>query len=206
MENKEYLEHLKGIKGLMEERIKFKAISGLSGVFAGVYALIGAWLAYRLIYDSPEIIYDDIRQASPSVYLNTLVLIAVGTLVSAVGTGLFFSSRNARKNQIQLWNKAFIKLIINFSIPMAMGGIFILALLWRGYFSLVSSSCLIFYGLGLINASNFTFSDIKALGIATLVTGSISLFFPGYGLYFWAFGFGILHIIYGIIMYIKYEK
>ena len=89
---------------------------------------------------------------------------------------------------------------------MAMGGVFVISLLYRGNYMLLGPSCLIFYGLALINAANYTVSDIKKLGIALLVTASISLFYPGYGLFFWAFGFGILHIVYGSIMYFKYEK
>jgi hypothetical protein len=29
---------------------------------------------------------------------------------------------------------------------------------------------------------------------------------PGYGLWFWAVGFGVLHIVYGIIVHKRYEK
>ena len=67
--------------------------------------------------------------------------------------------------------------------------------------------CLIFYGLALINGSKYTVSDIKYLGLIEVVLGCIGLFInPGYGLYLWAFGFGVLHIVYGIIMWRKYDQ
>lgn len=207
MENKEYLEHLQGIRGLMEERVKFNALSGLSAVFAGIYALIGAYSAYRMIYFAPEVIYRQVREGdhTPSL-VGWLLAIAGIVLVAALATALYFSHRHAQQSGKSLWSRAFFRLLTQFSIPMMAGGVFVLALVWRGYFSLVSSSCLLFYGLALITAANHTLSDIRALGISMLVTAGISLFYPGYGLYFWAFGFGILHIIYGSIMYIKYER
>jgi hypothetical protein len=64
---------------------------------------------------------------------------------------------------------------------------------------------LIFYGLGLVNAGKFTFGEIYYLGILEIITGLISAFIPGRGLIFWIFGFGILHIIYGLAVYRKYE-
>ena len=206
MEDNDYLAHLSAIKGIIEERTKFKALSGLSGVIAGVFALIGAYIAHYIIYNSPTVIYQDIRYNDYSAQVNLLLLTALGTLVCAITTGIYFSARNAHKKDTKLWTKAAIKVAVNLSIPLLTGGVFVLVLIWRGYFGIVASSCLIFYGLALINAANYTFSDIKALGFAMLTTAFFSLFYPGYGLYFWAFGFGILHILYGAIMYFKYER
>ena len=208
MEDNDYLSHLSAIKGIIEERTKFKALSGLSGVIAGVFALIGAYIAHQIIYNSPSVIYTDVITYgySGSGQVNDLLWVAVGTLVCALTTGIWFSARNARQKGTKLWTKAAIKVAVNLSIPLLAGGVFVLVLIWRGYYGIISSSCLMFYGLALINAANYTFSDIKALGLAMLGTALISLFYPGYGLYFWAFGFGILHILYGAIMYFKYER
>ena len=65
---------------------------------------------------------------------------------------------------------------------------------------------LIFYGLALINSSKYTFFEIRYLGIAEIVLGLIASVFVSSGLILWAAGFGLLHIIYGIIMYYKYER
>jgi hypothetical protein len=206
MKESEYLEHLQGIQGLIESRSKFKALSGLSGVIAGCFALIGAWVAHLIIYNAPSVVYADVRSASYSPPLLQLLLVAGCTLVCSVATGLYFSSRNARRHNTVLWNRAALKVLWNFCIPAGMGGFFTLVLLWRGYYSLIAACCLMFYGLALINASNFTFSDVRKLGLALLGTSALALLYPGNGLYFWAFGFGVLHILYGAIMYFKYER
>jgi len=68
----------------------------------------------------------------------------------------------------------------------------------------VAPLTLIFYGLALVNASKYTLSEIRSFGIAEIVLGLIAMAFIGYGLLFWAIGFGLLHIIYGIIMHVRY--
>lgn len=203
MEDNDYLST---IKGIIEERTKFKALSGLSGVIAGVFALIGAYVADQIIYSSPYVIYNDFRSNGYSPQVNKLMLVAVATLVCAVGTGIWFSARNARQKGTRLWTAAAIKVAVNLSIPLLAGGVFVLVLIWRGYYGIVAASCLLFYGLALIHAASYTFSEIRALGFANLITAFFALLFPGYGLYFWAFGFGILHIFYGGLMYFKYER
>ena len=70
---------------------------------------------------------------------------------------------------------------------------------------LVAGTTLIFYGLALVNAEKYTYSDIKYLGYLEIVLGCLSLFFIGKGLIFWTIGFGVLHIVYGIILYRKYK-
>ncbi len=206
MEDNDYLAHLSAIKGIIEDRTKFKALSGLSGVIAGVFALVGALIAHRIIYGSPTVVYQDIRYYDYSAQVNQLLVLALATLIGAITTGIYFSARNARQKGTKLWTQAAVKVAVNLSIPLLTGGVFVLVMLWRGYFGVVAPACLIFYGLALINAANYTFSDIKALGFAMLGTSFAALLYPGYGLYFWAFGFGVLHILYGTIMYFKYEK
>jgi hypothetical protein len=64
----------------------------------------------------------------------------------------------------------------------------------------------VFYGLALVNASKYTLTDIRYLGITEIILGILNIFFLRRGLYFWALGFGVLHIIYGLVMWWKYER
>jgi len=205
MENN-YLSQLSEIKKIIEERTRFHFLSGISGILAGTYALIGAYLAYRIIYFSQHIVYDDIYDLSLGFEAIRLIMIFGVVLILSIMTGLIFSWRKANKDQSKLWNSAALKVLYNFSIPMIIGGIFILYLFnWR-FIVLIAPSSLIFYGLALINASNYTFSDVRKLGLTICILGIINLAFPGYGLLFWALGFGVAHILYGLIMYLKYER
>lgn len=204
--SQDYLQDLQEIRKIMQERSRFLSLSGLSGILAGLYALTGAYLAWHIIYKSNTIAYSDLQNHDISATVSQLLLVAVLVFVAALITAVYFTHRKAKKHNEQIWNKASIKALRSFSIPLLTGGIFVILLLSKSYLYLIAPSCLIFYGVALYSASHYTFRDIGALGIAEIIVGLLSLYFEGYGLYFWAFGFGVLHIIYGVIMYYKYDR
>jgi len=206
MEEKELQNELASIRSIMERSSKFISLSGLSGILAGVYALIGAYLAYRLIYQGPTRIYDSLSVDAYPETITYLIIIAVAVLAASLITGFVLSSRQAKRKSQPIWGKISQTLMFHMATPLVTGGLLILILLSRGYYGIVTPSTLIFYGLSLVSASNFTFGDVKYLGILEIVLGLIAACLPGYGLLFWAIGFGVLHIVYGSMMYLKYDK
>ena len=199
-------QELAEIKAMMERSTRFLSLSGLSGILAGTYALIAAGLAYAWVY-FPEMPYGSnisaIRQEN---ILEKLLLAGAIVLLLSIGTAWFMSQSKSKKKAHKFWTPASKRFIQALFIPVVVGGLFCLALLSRGHFGIVAPATLIFYGLGLLNASTYTLNDIKYLGYCQLVLGVISAFFPGYGLILWAIGFGVLHIIYGSMMYYKYDR
>jgi hypothetical protein len=206
----EIQDELTSIRSMMERSSKFISLSGLSGVLAGIYALIGAVLAYNIVYGSGgffsyrEYVFDDALVARPS--LINLLIIAVLVLTASLITGVSLTFRKAKRKGQNVWGRTSRQLLFNMAIPLLTGGFLIIILILRGYFGVVASASLIFYGLALINASNFTFKDVQYLGISEIILGLLAACLPGYGLLFWAVGFGVLHIVYGSIMYIKYDR
>jgi hypothetical protein len=207
----QHLQNLNEIRSLMERSSRFISLSGFSGVFAGIYALIGAAAAY--VYLNIDITsaryYDYARtpEGKPNIDFYTFFFTtAILVLVASIATGIFLTTRRAKKQGLPIWDKSAKRLLLNMMIPLATGGIFCLALVTHGLDGMVAPATLIFYGLALINASKYTLSDIRSLGIAEVIIGLTAAFFMGYGLLFWALGFGIMHIIYGTVMYYKYEK
>jgi hypothetical protein len=91
-------------------------------------------------------------------------------------------------------------------IPIVGGGIYCISLLQSGRVDDLAAASLMFYGLGLMNAGKYAVPDVGRLGIAVFATGLIASFFPLQAVYFWAFGFGILHIIYGISIHFKHQR
>ncbi|MUP46470.1 hypothetical protein E0K83_12050 [Gramella sp. BOM4] len=209
MENEKYLKDLSEIRNMMSRSSRFISLSGLSGVFAGCYAIIGAVLAKSLLAGR-ESVYDNFDEVSKlamnSDLVPQLILIALAVLVLAIGTAIFLTTRKARKNEQKIWDATTKRLVINFFAPLVAGGLFCLVLLQYGLLGLIAPSMLIFYGLALIHGSKYTFADLKSLGYANLVLGLIATQFIGYGIYFWAIGFGVFHIIYGIWMHRKYDR
>jgi len=211
----EHLEHLSEIRSLMERSSRFISLSGLSGIAAGVFALMGAAAVYIYLDITPfETMHPhiSINIASNAEknwgidYLSFFFLDAALVLLCALTAGIFFTTRKAKRKGQKIWDSVTQKLLLNLMIPLVAGGIFCIALINYGLFGLVAPASLIFYGLALVNGGKYTLSDIHYLGLCEIGLGLIALFNVGYGLEFWAIGFGILHIIYGTVMYFKYEK
>ena len=206
MENEKYLNDISEIKNMMNKSSRFISLSGLSGILAGIYSLVGAWFAYRIIYFDKSNIgsYRSLIISYDAVI--KLFLIAAAVILLSIVTGLILSVQKANKANEKLWNPTSKRLLINFLIPLVTGGFFIVFLIEKEILSIIAPLMLIFYGLACVNASKFTFGDVRYLGITMVVLGLLSTWFIGYGLLFWALGFGICHIIYGSLMYFKYDR
>jgi hypothetical protein len=206
MENEKYLRDLSEIKQMMNRSSRFISLSGLSGVFAGFYAIAGAVVAIILLSNQGAE-FDSVRMSYISKEVITqLFLLAVTVLILAIGTAVFLTTRKARKNGQKIWDNTSKRLLINFFAPLTAGGLFCLVLLQYELPGLIAPAMLIFYGLSHINASKYTFGDLKSLGYANLILGLLATQFLNYGIYFWATGFGLFHIVYGIWMYRKYDR
>lgn len=210
-ENQEHLQDIKEIRSMMERSTRFLSLSGLSGVFAGVYALAGvamAYLYFNIGMDANDY-YAKVNSAATARNYDfywVLVGIALTVLTASILTGLILTYRRAQKQNTNMWDNTSKRMLVNLSIPLVTGGVYCFALLAQGEIAMVAPATLIFYGLALINASKYTLDDIRYLGICEIVLGLIASVCVGYGLVFWAIGFGVLHIIYGTFMYYKYER
>lgn len=206
MEEKDIYSELSSIRNLMERSSKFISLSGLSGVMAGVYALIGAFITYQIVYPTHVGFQNRQFYVTDNEVIFPLFAIAVAVLFLSILTGIWLTIRQAKKKGEKFWNPVSRRLLTNLAIPLFTGGIFILIQILHQNYGIVASACLIFYGLSLISGSQYTFSDVKWLGFCELILGLAAAFVPGYGLLFWALGFGVLHIIYGAIMHFKYKQ
>ena len=206
MQNQEnHLQTLSEIKSLMERSSRFISLSGLSGVAAGMFALIGAWAAHYyagIPFTSPYY-----TRLTSTDLMQFIILDFSIVLILALSFGAFFTARKAKRTGLKAWDKTAYRLVLNLMLPLVAGGLLCLILMFRhGEIALVAPLTLIFYGLGLINASKYTLNDIRYLGVLEIGLGLIGAYFTNYGLLIWSIGFGILHIIYGMVMYWKYER
>jgi len=200
MTNQDYLKDLSEIKTLMNKSTRFISLSGLSGIMAGIYALIGASYAYWLVTTSVKgyLILDG---RIFNIILIDLFLIAFFTIITAV----LLTNRKAKKNGEKLLDKTALRDIGSFLIPLVTGGVYILIILNQQKYGQTGALMLLFYGLALVNASKYTLGKIKYLGYIEIILGLICAIIPGYGFWLWVIGFGIMHIVYGVIMHFKYD-
>ena len=200
MESKDYLKDISDIKEMMNKSSRFISLSGLSGILAGIYALIGAYIAYWLVmtYSNGILILDGWVYET---CLFTLVFVAI----LSITTGIFLTTRKAKKNNAKIWDATSRRLVFNFLIPLVVGGLYILIILSQGKYGQSGGLMLIFYGLALVNASKYSIGDIQYLGYIQIILGLIGAWKPGIGFWLWVLGFGIMHIIYGTWMHFKYD-
>jgi len=202
-------DELKAIRKLMEESTRFLSLSGLSGIFAGTFAIAGALFAWIFILDSRDILYDEYFRSMTGSEISAirvqLMADALVVLFLSIVSSIWFSFRKASRSGMKILTPVSKRLLVNMSIPLVAGGLFILVLLFNNNIQLIIPGMLIFYGLALVNAGKFTFDEVFYLGILQIITGLVSTQFPGYGILFWVLGFGLLHIVYGLFMYRKYE-
>jgi hypothetical protein len=205
-EKQHFEEDLAEIRNLMEKSSKFISLSGLSGILAGVYALIGGATAYFLVqFPLPPTAYrqESVQGMPVIIQLSTIALLV---LAASLITGLTLSARKAKALGLEMWNNTTWRLITNLAVPLVTGGIFIILLLIQGRYGLVAPVCLIFYGLALINASPKLYDEVRYLGYSEIILGLVATALPGFGLFFWTIGFGVFHVFYGAIMFRKYDQ
>ncbi|UIR56456.1 hypothetical protein LZQ00_01235 [Sphingobacterium sp. SRCM116780] len=205
MKQEDLVKEIASIRNLMEKSSKFISISGISSVLIGMYALLGAAYAYYEVYGfDSQAGYRDHYVTEPIIIVKLLITAAV-VLLASVFTGVYMAKKKAKANQQSIWNTASRSLLFAMAVPLIAGGLFALISIFKENYAVVASILLIFYGLALTAGSNYTFKEIKGLGILEIVLGLLALLFPGNGIIFWSLGFGVLHIIYGIIVHKKYE-
>lgn len=202
------LQELQQIKKMMERSSKFISLSGLSGIAAGTCAMIGAWLASGKIncWMHGDCGFGKLAKESAASLQNDLFLIALFTFTGAFVMAFLFTYLRSKRTGVPLWGTTAYRLFWNMSIPLAAGGLFLIRSIELEQYELVAPGCLIFYGLALVNASKYTLGEVRYLGYSQILLGIANLWMTGYGLYFWAAGFGLLHIVYGIWMWNKYER
>jgi len=206
-EEKDYIQDISEIRSMMERSSKFLSLSGMAGVMAGIYALVGAFVAYTVFDFNPDtIVYSAAESEGSSANLANVIYVAIAILILALSTVVFLSGRNAGKRGEKMWNSTTKRLMTNMAVPLVAGGILILVLIAKGLIGLIAPVSLIFYGIALFNASRHTLEEVKVLGIIQIGMGLISSYFIQYGLIIWALGFGVVNIIYGIYMHYKYER
>src|SRR5687768_11694130 len=204
MEPRDVYAELSSIRDLMERSSKFISLSGLSGILAGIYSLAGAGWTFYILKNHPGVITGEHIISEP--LIRQFSMIALTVLVLSLVTAYWLSMRKAKSRNENVWNPVSRRLLAASGIPFFTGGLFIIILLLRSEFSFVAPACLIFYGLALVAGSEYTFSEVKWLGICEILLGLAALIFPRHGLILWAIGFGLLHIVYGTIMHFKYER
>ena len=197
-------QQIKAIHDMMERSSRFLHISGFAGVIAGMIALFTAWIAQDQFTFTPDSLDYDYTKMGGNPW--NILFLGLGTLIISFGLGFMLARRNARKHGASSWTATSRKMLGYFATPLLTGGL-VIALFWlKGWVAMAAPLSLIFYGLSLLHASHFTLTDIRYLGIIEVILGLAAIFWIQHSLLIWGVGFGIVHIGYGMYIYLRYER
>ena len=208
MDNKEVFNTLNEIRNLMEKSSKILSLSGISAVYVGIYACVAAAVSYYIMGGERFLSWGfPPLNLETSVKLQLIIITALVLIVLCLATAFWCAYRKAKRNQQRFaFDLTARRLLWNFFVPLTVGGILCLSLIHHQQYELSVSMMLVFYGIALVNLSGYTYSNTRYLGYAEIILGIVNSFIPEYSLLIWTLGFGLLHIIYGIFFYLKYDR
>ncbi|HQO50929.1 MAG TPA: hypothetical protein PK939_10895 [Bacteroidales bacterium] len=203
--NQDYISDIAAIRVMMERSSKFLSLSGWAGVMAGLYALVGAYLAHQLVgFVPPDTLFTVVDPAETELLYS--VALAIAVLIFSILSAAYLSHRRAERQGESIRNSSSKQMLLHMAPSLVAGGLLTLILLLQGLAAFAAPLTLLFYGLSLFNASQFTFNELRYLGILLITLGLASVLLPHLGLLFWAIGFGLLHIVYGVYIHMKYQR
>jgi hypothetical protein len=177
------MDNLRFIRESMESASTFTAVSGWGQAVIGATALVATYAAW----------VQPTRRGWLSVWFAEALL---SLLVSG-----WTMWRKARANEVALLSRPGRKLVVNFAPPAAVGALLTAVLFRAGESGLVPAVWLLLYGAGVITGGAFSVRIVPVMGLSFMLLGAAALFLP------WpavnallALGFGVLHIIFGIII------
>lgn len=195
------------VRSMMERATKFRSLSGRAGVLAGIYALVAAFVAYALLQFNPiQIQYTPAEQQQLLPQLPQVLLLGIAVLLMAVVTAVVLSYRTAVQRGERLANPVARRVVVQMAVPLVTGGLLLLLLLSKGWIGWLAPFSLIFYGLALYQTGTYTYHELQLLGCIQVVLGLVGAWYPAYGLLCWAAGFGLAHIVFGLLLHYRYQR
>ncbi len=181
------IDNLQFIRETMERSTHFTAVPGYGGVFMGITAIVAAFIA-----SAPTLAKDWL-----TVWLIEAVL--------AFAVGLFATWQKSKIAKMPLNSAPAKKFAMSF-LPPLICGIVLTSGLWRyGHFEVMIPSWLLFYGAAVVTGGAFSVKAVPTMGWCFILLGTLAFFLPaGFGNALMGLGFGLLHIIFGIIIARRY--
>lgn len=194
MESEKYLNDISEIKNLMTKSSRFTSLSGLSSIYTGIYGLFGGLYYY----------YKEITTNNYSTISAIVIFLIISSL--SVLTTIYFTNKRAKIINEKAWDETTKQLINSFATILFIGTGFIIILLFQEKYLEAIPLVPLVYGLSLISAAKHTNNIVKPLGIIQIISSFLCLTFIEYSFWFYLFGFGVTHLINGLIIYYKYDK
>ncbi len=180
------MDNLRYIRRTMERAGSFTAVPGAGGAVMGLTALFAAYTAWR----------------EPLFAGWLRVWMVEGVLALAIG--VYTAARKARAAQLSLLSGPGKKFMAGFAPPLFAAAVLTLVLIQAGATALLPGVWLLLYGTAVITGGAASVRAVPLMGGAFVACGAAALLLPGSGNLLLALGFGGLHIVFGILIQVKY--
>jgi hypothetical protein len=181
------LDNLRFIRETMERSASFTAIPGYGGILMGVTAIGAAIIAHY--------------QPSLRGWLVTWLVEAF----LAFGIGILAMWQKAKNSGDSLNSAPARKFAFGFAPPLIAGIILTGLLYFKGLFTYLPAVWLTLYGTAVVTGGAYSVRIVPIVGWIFMSLGLVSVFLPtGYGNLLMGLGFGLLHLVFGLIVARRY--
>ena len=177
------MDNLRFIRETMERASAFTAVSGWAQVATGATAIVASVLAAR--------------QASA---LGWLTVWFTEALLSLVISG-WAMRRKAHALETPLLSAPGRKVVLSLAPPLFAGALLTVPLYRAHLTEAIPGMWLLLYGTGIVTGGAFSVRIVPVMGLCFMLFGALALVSPASWANYWmAAGFGVLHIIFGIVI------
>ena len=176
------MDNISFIRHTMERATAFTAVPGWGGAAMGIVALAAATVAHG--------------RPAPD-WLATWL----GAAALALAIGGWAMTRKARLAGTPVLSYQGRRFVLSYLPPIAVGALLTAALVRGGNYAPLPGTWLLLYGTGVVTGGAFSVRVVPLMGLCFMALGVVALFGPStWGDPLMAAGFGVLHIIFGVLI------
>lgn len=180
-------DNLRFIRETMERSTHFTAVPGYGGMLMGVTAVVAAYIA------------------SQQIYMRGWLIVWLTEAALAFGIGLLAMWQKSKIAKVSLVSAPAKKFAFGFAPPL-IAGIAITLGLWRyDHYEMMAPVWMLLYGASVVTGGAFSVRVVPVMGWCFLAIGAVAFAIPSsYGNYLLGASFGVMHIVFGLIIARRY--
>ena len=176
-------DNLRFIRETMERAGSFTAVSGWGQVAIGVTALVAAWVS------------------SQATTADRWLAVWLGEAAVAVAIAMATTTWKVRDARVPMMSGPARKFALSFVPPMVVGALLTVVLVARGEYALLTAVWMLLYGAAVVSAGTFSVRIVPVMGACFMACGAAAVVLPpGSRDALMALSFGLLHVVFGILI------
>lgn len=203
MQKTEAMERLQEIQRIAERTTLYTHLPGVPAIVGGLLATGGCFASYLMIgsWDYADLVH--------SPFSTQIAFCIMWTLVgaTAIGQDIVLTVRAGKKQEISPTTRPGRFAALSLSPSVLVAVVLTAKFLMDEQLQYIAPAWMMCYGTGVYTAGLFSVRLPRILGLAFIAVGTSSLlFFPDLGIPLTAASFGLLHIIFGVLIILRVKR